>query len=408
MNRNFFLLWQGQMVSQMGSQAFAVAMMFWIKHATGSATLMGLVMMASTLPAVFIGPIGGTYVDRVSRRRVIIISDIAAGLSVLSLAGLIFASPGRTDLILVWMFAVAVVLGISGSFLRPAISAAIPDLVPMDKVAGANSLQQFSFQFSSLVGLGAGGVLFRLLGAPIMFLIDGLTYLFSAFSESFIEIPQKLPEKSGGWRETLAGFRNDLAEGFYFVWRQVGLRILLISCAVMNLFATPVILLLPFYAEDVLKLTPDWYGFLMAAFGLGAIIGFAGAGAVNLSGRMRGRVMLLFLFGQGLGVIGLALLRIPLASLALILVIGIMNGYFNVTFNTVIQVATPSELRGRVFGVNSTLTGGLMPLAMALAGVAADLLDHNIPLIYVCCGAVLLLIMTAASLSREFRRYVSS
>ena len=68
MNRNFFLLWQGQMVSQVGSAVFRIAMMFWIKHTTGSATLMGLIAMVSALPMVIFGPIGGTFADRHSRR----------------------------------------------------------------------------------------------------------------------------------------------------------------------------------------------------------------------------------------------------------------------------------------------------------------------------------------------------
>jgi DHA3 family macrolide efflux protein-like MFS transporter len=108
LNRNFFLLWQGQFISRLGSQVVAVALVFWIKHATGSAALMGPIQMASSLPAVILAPIGGAFADRYSRRKIIVLSDALRGVAMLSLVSLMFVAPGATDTILLWLLAVSI------------------------------------------------------------------------------------------------------------------------------------------------------------------------------------------------------------------------------------------------------------------------------------------------------------
>lgn len=149
----------------------------------------------------------------------------------LSLVSLMFVAPGATDTILLWLLAVSIVTTIITTFFDPAISAAIPDLVPKSRVTSANSLGQLPFQLSVFIGQGVGGTLFRLLGAPVLFLINGLTYLFSAVSESFITIPQSIPEKSSQWREQLLEFRRDTVKGFHYVWNKTGLRELVLISA---------------------------------------------------------------------------------------------------------------------------------------------------------------------------------
>jgi len=128
MNRNFFLLWQGQLVSQIGTSVFNIAMVFWIKQATGSATLMGTIAMVSALPGVILGPIGGTFADRHSRRTIIIFCDIVNGLFILSFAGLMLLCPEGLEIILIWLFIVSALCGVAGSFFRPAISSSIQNI----------------------------------------------------------------------------------------------------------------------------------------------------------------------------------------------------------------------------------------------------------------------------------------
>ncbi len=152
LNRDFVLLWQGQLVSQFGNQAFLVAMMFWTMEATGSATVMGFLLATSHLPAAVLGPFGGTFADRHSRVRIIVIADLLRGAAVLVLAAAMWTPLLSSDVQLAILFSIALLTGIVGSVFTPAISAAIPDLVPAERLTAANSLHQTSAQVASLVG----------------------------------------------------------------------------------------------------------------------------------------------------------------------------------------------------------------------------------------------------------------
>ncbi|MBI5302093.1 MAG: MFS transporter [Chloroflexi bacterium] len=407
MNRNFFLLWQGQSVSRLGIQAFEIAMLFWIKHATDSATLMGLMLMLSNLPGIVLGPIGGTFADRYSRRAIILVSETLNGIAVLSLAALLFVAPESTDIVLVWLFIVSFVSAVVSSFFNPAMSAAIPDLVPETRVATANSLSQFTAQIAVFFGQGIGGTLFRLLGAPILFLINGLTYLFSAACVLFIRIPQEIPAEAGDWRKQFTILKVDLMNGFRYVWHTHGLRELVFVSAFLNFFTVPIIVLLPFYVEDFLKVSVDWYGFLLAAYGVGSVIGYVLAGIIRLEGNARSRVMvsMIILESFGYGLLGFA--DSPYTALALALLGGCVGGFVGILITTLLQITTPGDIRGRVFGFLATIAGSITPIAMGMTGVIADALGHDIALIYISCGAILFVLSILVSLSREFRNYLA-
>ncbi|KAA3663546.1 MAG: MFS transporter [Chloroflexi bacterium] len=406
-NKNFFLLWQGQTASQLGNQAFSIALALWIKQATGSATLMGLILMVSSLPAVLLGPIGGTFADRFNRKRIIVISDLINGIAGLTLVGVMFMRPEATNLIIVWLLVVSIVMATVSTFFNPAISASIPDIVPEEKLSAANGLGQFSYQVSIFIGQGLGGTLFRILGAPFLFLIDSLSYLFSAFSETFITIPQKQPEKQKDWRDSLNQFKADTLSGFRYVWQTHGLRDLVLVAAMLNFFLVPILILLPFYVEDFLLVTEDWYGFLLAAYGLGSILGFLLAGMLPPSGILRSRLMILFLLLEPVGFILMGIFLNPWAALILATTGGLLSGFVMVNLTTLLQITTPGEIRGRVFGLLATISGALSPLAMGLSGVIADLTGQNIPLIYIACGVISIVIVVVISIRPAFRKFLA-
>jgi DHA3 family macrolide efflux protein-like MFS transporter len=411
-NRDFSLLWQGQTISQFGNLAFSFAMMLWLKDATGSASLMGFMMFASLLPGIVLGPFGGTFADRHSRIRIALVCDLLSGVAVLGLAFAMFdprvkaLEPGAVRFVIGLLFAVSVVTGILRAFFAPALSAAIPDLVPRDKIPAANSLNQFSVQGSTLLGQAIGGVLYQTLGAPLLFLVDGISFLYAGICAAFIRLPPR--EAKPASAHPFRDFLKDTADGFRYLWRQPGLRDFIGIASVVNFFGMPIAVLLPFYVELYLKADEKWYGFLSAMIGAGSVAGFILAGTLSLTGRARqqGIVISMILAPIFFGVLGFV--TNPYLAMALVFLGGAALGVINVYLMSMLQMATPDEVRGRVMGVVMTLSGGLMPLGMVLGGVVGDLTGKNIPLVYGICGGAALLATLIGVARRDLREFLAN
>lgn len=408
MNRDFILLWQGQFVSQLGNQAFALAMMYWLMETTGSASLMGLLMMVSLLPGVVLGPFGGALVDRHSRLGIIIISDLVRGVAVLLLAVAAFASPPDSRLIVGLLFTVGLLGGLVNAAFQPAIAAAIPELVPSEKLAAANAMNQFSLQASMLLGQALGGLLYGLLGAAKLFFIDGATFLFAAVSSYFIRLPAKAPgQKATAWH-VLAAYGRDTADGIRYARSRSGMSSFLLVAAGINFFAMPIIVLLPFYAADRLSRDSAWYGFLLAALGAGSLLGYLLVGSISIAARRRPWIITSALLATALLLATAGAIRNPFLALALFVCVGICMGAVNIFVLTLIQITTPDEMRGRTTALAIALSGAATPFGMVLGGVLGDATGKNIPAIYVLSGALITLLVISASARPAFRRFLAS
>lgn len=409
LNRNFLLLWSGQAVSQLGNQAYSLAMMFWLMEKTGSASLMGLVMMFSALPALLLSPFGGAFADRHSRIRIIVVCNLIAGCLLAALTASMWLMPGQVRFLIGGLFVVSTLLGLNRSFFMPAVSASMPDLVPKEKLVAANSLNQFSVQAALFVGQALGGVLYRLVGAPVLFLIDAISFFFAAGSSSLIRLKERKrelgPERTA--REIFRSYSRDLGEGFRYIWMYKGFRYFLFAASLMNFFIMPVVVLFPFYVSLYLGKGSDWYGFLVASLSLGTICAFLLASSLRLKGPARawtilgGMLIAPCLYGT------LGFIRIPAVALAGCFGFGLAMGIVNVNLMTIAQISTPAELRGRVMGLMAALGGGLAPLGMALGGVVGDLTGKNIPLVYGTCGALTVTVILATCLRRDTREYLA-
>ncbi len=387
-NRDFVLLWSGQWVSQLGNRAFALAMMYWMMQATGSSSLMGLLMATTTLPAVALAPLGGVIADRFSRLRVLVVSDALSGVAL----GLLAWTVHRVDdprQALPVLFPVAFVCGTLLALISPAVGSLIPDLVPKAKLAAANSLNQVAVQLSVLLGQGVGGLLFARFGAPLLLLADALSFFFAAGCEASIR-PPRAPAPAAseapaqrGWRR----YRAEMAAGFRYLLHSPGLRELVLAATCMNFLSAPLLVLLPFFVRDRLGRSAEWYGYLLAALSLGTVVGFLAAGVLRPSPAARARLVAAAMLTVAGMIPVIGWLTVPWLALVCAVVLGVATGLVNVYVLTLLQGGAAPEMRGRLMGVLAMVAGGAMPLGMALAGFLGDLARHNVPLVASVAGA---------------------
>lgn len=391
----FVILWQSQLVSTVGDAVYGIALGFWVLSATGSTALMGALMAASTLPGVLIAPAAGVLIDRADKKCLLILMDFIRAAAVLLLAWSAFAGMLR-----VWMvFAVGVVLSLCGAVFTPCVQSLVPDIVPYSKLPQANSVFSGANSGSALAGNTAGGFLYQLLGAPILFLINGLSFLFSCLCLPFVRIRQKLKAEK-------PHFFADIREGARFIGRQPGLRITLIVYALSGFFcAAAFVLFIP-----LCKFTPGLgsarYGVLMACYTGGALIGYALLSAVTIRAKRRMSVLTAAsLLHNGLLAVFANQPYFPVMA-AMLLAAGVMNALFSVLILSTVQLSTPQEMRGSVMAFARLLTGGLAPVAMALGGVLGQALKVK----YVITALFVLSLAVTVPLyfSRRFRSFISA
>jgi MFS family permease len=376
-NRSFLLLWLGQLVSQIGDRVHAVALMWWVLEATGSATLMGTVLIAATVPAVLLGPFAGGYVDRWDRKAVIVGMDFLRGAIVLGIAFL--AIRGALE---VWQIIVGTAAMSAGAiFFGPAVTATIPNIVRRDELTRANSLSQIVAQSTGIAGPALGGFLIAVWGVGGVFLLNGLSFIASGLSELFITVP---PTEGGPVeRKHIA---SELKDGFLFVRGQPTVFGILKTAAVLNFFTAPFAILMPIVARDVLGRGAQALGFLMAAFSVGFLL----ASAVLAAGRERERKHPLIITGVSLAGACLIVMGLVVSYpsyLVLMGLIGLLLGFTNILILSYFQSVIPDHMRGRVFGFMTTLAGGLQPVAFGIVGALTDLV--SVPVVFIVSGAAL-------------------
>lgn len=364
----FTIVWFGQVVSFLGTGMTRFALTIWAWQITGQATALALVAFFSFGPTVLVSPVAGALVDRWSRKFVMMLSDLAAGLSTLTILALY-----ATGQLQIWhLYVAGAFAGTFEAFQWPAYSAAITTMLPKEQYGRANGMMSLLQSVSAIGAPILAGMLIVVIGIGGVMAIDVFTCVFAIGTLLFVHIPQPRVTAAGQagrgslWRESIYGFR-------YIVERPSLLGLLLVFLSVNLLFPFFYTVLNPM----ILARTGD------NAEVLGTVLSISGAGAVlgglamSMWGGPKRRVhgvlggiVLTSLLGHVLMGLGQAL---PVWALA-----GFFSGFFipiaNGSSQAIWQAKVAPDVQGRVFAARRLIAQISSPLGILLAGPLADML----------------------------------
>lgn len=385
-DRQFVLLWQGQLVSHLGNQAFLIATTLYVVNGTGSATLVAGAMMAATMPLVLLAPIGGTVADRHSRRSILIATDFGRGLAVGTLALFVLWQPALTHHHIVLLLTVALINGVMSALFAPAFQAFVPDLVPRERLAAANSANQMATQGSTLVGQALGGVLYVAWGPALLLVIDALSFVYAGVATWLIRRDQRVLGQAGSVRRAVQQYALDARAGLAYLRRRPGMLVVLGIFAGVNCLFMPVFVLLPFYTSEVLGAGAEWYGFLLSAAAVGALAGSLAAGVVLPNVRNRAALVRTCLGGIAAGVLLLAVTAFVWLALLAFVAIGCLSSLINVAVITAFQSAVGPEIRGRIMALVIAISTAAVPIGMGVGGALGDVWRSSLAGVIAGCG----------------------
>jgi MFS family permease len=356
----FRLLFAGQALSVIGDRITPVAIAFAVLG-LGDATDLGIVLAAAGIPFALFAVAGGVVSDRVGRRRVMIVSDVARTLSQGATAALLLTGTAE-----VWMLVVlSAVYGTAAAVFMPALMGLIPQTVPPDRLQEANALLGFTRSVASVGGPALAGILIAVGGPGDAIAVDALTFAVSAACLIALR-PDRAPVHAG---EEDARFAARLRTGWREVRARPWLTYGLAAMAAYHVFVLPAVWILgPALSKQELDGASSW-AVIVACFGVGTVAGNLIALRVRIGRTVLVAALALLgagtqavIIGSGLGTAGIA---------ALELLAGVAVSLFFTLWDTSIQEQVPAHAASRVSSYDFAVSLGLMPLGMAVAGPIA-------------------------------------
>lgn len=392
-SRNYFLLWSGQLVSQIGDRFYMIALAWWLLENTGSTVTMGLFLAASTLPEMLLGPFAGGFADRWNRKVIIVTADILRGLVVLTVT--LLQAQGA---LVVWhCFVVTVLLSLGTAFFNTTVMAVIPQVVERDELPRANALSQMVSGGATVLGPVAGAAFVSMAGYGPVFLVNALSYLVSALLEGFLRLP-------GGKTMKEKKMLQSLKEGISFIVRSREVLVIILVIALVHVFFGSLSVSAPFLARSLNGNGVQNLGFLETMIGGGMVLG---AVLIHRKAALKWSSLFTAVLVAGLcfmttGIFSSAGLKTKLPYLAVFLLIGFSVATASVYWRSLLQAQVPNEMAGRVFGVCTTVANVSLPLSFATFGA---LLKHfSIAVTLTGCGVGL--VVASLSLMIYYRRLV--
>jgi MFS transporter, DHA3 family, macrolide efflux protein len=390
---NLILFSAGKLVSLLGTTIYSFAMSLYILKVTGSGSSFAFSILIGTLPRVLLGPIAGSLSDRADRKKMIVTLDMLSGVIVLAL----FILSSIYGLKIPFIYLTTFLLAVVNTFFNTCFSAIIPRLVTDKNLVRINSYSRAIDSFSSILGPIFAGMIFGLISIKLFLLINGLSFILSAISELFIDynlnsMPDNLPTDS----MSLKAVGKDIKDILAFIRKDALLSLMIpFSMSFNFLFSASLSVVLPFQINTILGMTSYQYGIIEGAFSVGMLIAAIVIGKLPEKKRKK-RGLVIGIIGVGIsfiamGIPGIELLKhFPIHVLFILYIIfALLLSYFilsvDLPITVFVQRSIPEYIFGRVMGLLVTLSSGLAPIGIILAGITLDRIPAYI--IYFISGA---------------------
>lgn len=363
-HRNFRLFFCGQLISLSGTWMQTTAQQWLVYRLTGSQLSLGAVTFASFLPVLLLSLFMGVVVDRVPRRRLLLLTQTWFMLGAIVLAWLTAADVIRYSYIL----ALAFLLGLANALDMPARQAFFADMVEREDLINAIALNSSVFNGARIIGPALGGVVVARLGEAPAFAINAVTFLAVIAGLALMRLP---PTSTARRRATAL---RELRDGLHYLVEDRRVLGLVTMIAGFSLIGFPCFTLLPAFAHDVLQTGAGGLGALLSSMGAGALLGALSLAVYGDRTGGKGRLLGFNRWLFAAAVAAFAASRISALSMALLVVAGYAFITQLAVTNTLIQLLVPDDRRGRVMSIYTWALGGFWPLGSLLIGAIGDAL----------------------------------
>lgn len=386
-NRDFVLLLQGNAVSTIGDLMYSVAIGYWVYRQTGSSGLMGIMSAISLFVTMFLSPFTGSVVDKCNRKWLMVCMDIFQGVIMLTVGVLAYMDALSVSGVLIAAFLAA----LGSVFYSPAVSTLMIDIIPRDDMVRGQSIFSGTVSLINMVGTAFSGVVVAFFGVPLIVVINGLSNLYSAFTELFIRVPRTVQQ---GMKVSVKSVLRDSGEAVKAIFSDTCLRLFVPCALLLNLLgAGPLTLVLPFTMEKGLSV--EMYGYLMSAYTAASLICVVLLGIVKLKPKTRFWVMALG-FSCSVVFMILAFLSSRFAPMCVwAFLAAFFNSAGNTVFNASLMLALPEKNRGAILGVVQASSTGGTALSAVIYGALGDIFPlylvftvgtaiSLVPMLYLC------------------------
>jgi MFS family permease len=364
-NRNYRLFYIGQSISLSGTWMQTIAQAILVLQITDSKVALGTVTMLQFLPITLLVLFAGVLADRVPKRELIIATRVLAMVQAAAITALVWS--GTVEL---WhIYCLALMLGVANAFEQPTRQAFVVEMVGRDDLMNAVALNSGMFNGARLIGPAIGGLLIAAFGLKWAFLLNAVSFIPTIFALTMMD-PSQFHATKG---RVAAGGNpiSELVDGLQYAFRTPSALLIIIIMASIGTFGINFTVMLPLIARYVLDQGSAGLGFMTAAIGLGALVA-----AFTLASRTNATRRMLFAGGAAFGVL-LALIAVSqwyVATLLLLVLLGVAHTTFASTANVSLQLTAPDHLRGRVMSLYMLLIAGSTPVGGYLTGLMAEYL----------------------------------